>query len=89
MPTVHHLKTWPQYFKLMQLGLKTFEFRRDDRNFRQGDLLILQEWEPDVVTVDAGRFTGRIFKCVVRLVLRDVPGMPEGYCIMQVERDHR
>lgn len=44
----HELKVWPQYGDALQSGLKTFEFRRDDRTpgFEVGDVLRLREWRP-------------------------------------------
>lgn len=44
-PTIHALKTWPRFFELVISGRKTFEVRRDDRDFKPGDTLLLQEWE--------------------------------------------
>jgi hypothetical protein len=43
----HMLKSWPEYFDAVQRGEKTFEVRRADRDFRVGDVLCLQRWEPD------------------------------------------
>lgn len=40
----HKLKTWPEFFKHIWSGEKTFELRKDDRGFRAGDTLRLQEW---------------------------------------------
>ena len=44
--TTHELKTWPQYFAATDEGRKTVEVRRNDRDFRVGDLLVLMEYEP-------------------------------------------
>lgn len=44
---VHSLKTWPEYFQAIDSGLKTFEIRRDDREYNVGDLLNLREWDAD------------------------------------------
>lgn len=44
---IHELKTWPQYFKRIDDGSKTFEIRRNDRGFQQGDTLRLREYNPD------------------------------------------
>jgi hypothetical protein len=43
---IHHLKTWPSYFQAIDRGEKTFEVRRNDRDYQPGDTLILQEWDP-------------------------------------------
>ena len=38
----HKLKTLPKYFNAVMTGEKTFEVRKDDRNFQVGDYLLLQ-----------------------------------------------
>ena len=43
---VHDLKTWPRQFRHVRDGLKTFEVRRNDRDYREGDLVILREYVP-------------------------------------------
>lgn len=52
--TTHVLKTWPAYFQAIADGAKTFEIRRNDRDYQTGDLLRLVEWDPDT-----GAATGR------------------------------
>lgn len=42
----HVLKTWPGPFAAVRDGLKTFEWRRDDRGYEVGDVLRLREWDP-------------------------------------------
>lgn len=42
----HDLKTLPEYYKDVASGLKTFELRRNDRNFQVGDTLLLREFVP-------------------------------------------
>lgn len=41
----HTLKTLPQYFQAVWIGDKTFEIRKNDRNFQERDEVVLQEWE--------------------------------------------
>jgi len=50
----HDLKTWPEYFTPVALGLKTFEIRKNDRNFAVGDTLRLYEYDP-VTKQSSGR----------------------------------
>ncbi|MFA5381985.1 MAG: DUF3850 domain-containing protein [Candidatus Micrarchaeia archaeon] len=45
---VHSLKTWPEFFQLTLNGKKKFELRRNDRDYRVGDELLLKEWDPEV-----------------------------------------
>lgn len=46
MNAVHELKIWPQYYFQVASGMKTFEYRENDRNFQKGDKVILKEWDP-------------------------------------------
>ena len=78
----HRLKCWPEYFRLIFLGRKTFEFRPDDRDpaFEVEDTLILEEWDPQTA-----EYTGRILRCVVLHISRPGPfPVPDGYCIMSL-----
>lgn len=40
----HHLKTKPEYFQAVINGKKPFEIRYNDRGFKQGDRVILEEY---------------------------------------------
>jgi hypothetical protein len=42
----HELKIWPQYFHHVATGAKTFEVRKNDRGFQNGDQVVLREWDP-------------------------------------------
>lgn len=42
----HELKTLPKYFRAVLENKKTFEVRKNDRDFKVGDILILKEWTP-------------------------------------------
>jgi ASC-1-like (ASCH) protein len=49
---IHDLKLLPQFFKAVEEGKKKFEIRKNDRNFHEGDTVILHEWS------DAKGYTG-------------------------------
>ncbi|MEE1897096.1 DUF3850 domain-containing protein [Flavobacterium rakeshii] len=42
----HELKTLPEYFEAVHNGTKNFEVRKNDRDFKLGDTLILKEFIP-------------------------------------------
>jgi hypothetical protein len=82
----HELKSWPEFFDPVFKGEKTFELRRNDRDYRPGDLLILREWEPR----EGGKYSGRAFHALVTYVLtgagigcvEPLKGLALGYCIL-------
>lgn len=72
----HYLKCETEYFQEIERGKKKFELRINDRNFKVGDMVYLQE------TVN-GVHTGRELPSVeIQYVLYGGKyGLPEGYCI--------
>jgi len=77
---VHELKCWPPYFGDVLSGVKTFEYRKDDRHFSPGDILLLKEWLPQTE-----KYTGReVSVDVVYTVLGGQFGIPKGYCILGI-----
>lgn len=74
----HTLKTDSCYFQEVASGNKTFELRKNDRNFQPGDTLILQEY-------DGKQFTGREISCDVPYVFPGGQfGLSEDYCILSI-----
>jgi ASC-1-like (ASCH) protein len=57
---VHELKCWPEYFIPIRQGRKTFEVRVADRDFQEGDFLLLKEYVPNEYpnVAEPGRYTG-------------------------------
>lgn len=41
----HMLKILPEYYQEILSGRKTYELRLNDRNYKEGDKLILKEWD--------------------------------------------
>ncbi len=50
--TVHELKILPEYFAAIVSGEKRFEIRKNDRNYKVGDILRLMKYEDDNFTGD-------------------------------------
>lgn len=44
--TIHELRSWPDEFDAIASGEKKADFRKNDRGFAEGDLIILQEYVP-------------------------------------------
>lgn len=88
---VHELKTDPVPFQAVKDGLKRFEYRKDDRGFEVGDILVLHETNYSAALMAEGRplgYTGRILRRRVDYIMRgnDFPGMgiPPGFCVMSI-----
>jgi hypothetical protein len=78
---VHTLKTWPEYFTHIVNGIKTFEVRKNDRDFKVGDILRLEEWNPET-----GLFTSRYCtKEVIYLLNGGQFGIKKGYVVMGLQ----
>jgi len=75
----HKLKTISPFFEDVQNGIKTFEIRKDDRNFQVGDTLELYHWD-DVYNDYTGYWVTR----TVTYILRDDRFLPPGYCCMSI-----
>jgi hypothetical protein len=63
VPKTHNLKIYPQYFEEVLTGNKTFEIRRNDRNFLVGDTVVLQEFNRGV-----GEYTGREIEVIITYI---------------------
>lgn len=81
---VHILKTWPEPFQAVWDGLKPWEYRRNDRDYQVGDILLLEEWDNE-----KKQFTVREIKAMVAYVLNEGFGLPEGFIIMSLSETER
>lgn len=59
---VHVLKTDAPLWEHVASGRKNFDVRRGDRDFCEGDIVVLEEWA-------AGKFTGQLCKRMITYVL--------------------
>lgn len=77
---VHDLKTHPDPFAAVLDGRKRFEYRRNDRGFGVGDVLVLREWDPD-----RDAYTGREIRARVHYIARDPAfGVPDGFAVLSI-----
>lgn len=51
--TEHDLKIWPEYFSQMIQG-RRWELRRNDRDYKTGDMIVLRKWSPEVKKYEDG-----------------------------------
>ena len=89
----HVLKSWPEFFERVLEGTKTFELRRNDRDFQVGDVLLLREWIPPAVrckpggAIVAGSYTGREIYARVVYSLAHADGLDLGFVILGIVVD--
>ncbi len=84
----HKLKTLSEYFEAIGRGDKTFEIRKDDRGFKVGDTLILQEFLPPGPHsfLSNGDYTGREIHVKVTYKMPGGKlGLDSSYCIMGIK----
>lgn len=79
---IHELKTLEKYFEEVLIGIKTFEIRKNDRDFKKGDTLILKEWDSFRET-----FTGRELARTVTYVFEGGSfGLAKGFVVMAIQQ---
>lgn len=74
---VHEVKLAAMYYDDVKAGKKTFELRKNDRNYKEGDKLHMLEFKD-------GRHTGRTISADIVYLLEEYTGLTEGYCILGI-----
>ncbi len=77
---IHELKILPNYFEEVIYGAKTFEVRKNDRDFKVGDLLALNEYD-----AEKKEYTGNSCLVYVDYILKDDNYCKSGYVIMSIK----
>lgn len=75
--TIHELKTWPTYFEATIENRKHFELRKNDRDYKVGDILHLREYN-----IEHHQYTGREFWLRVTYILDHGQWLKPGYVCM-------
>jgi ASC-1-like (ASCH) protein len=80
---VHELKLWCEFYEDVRSGDKSFEIRKNDRDYQTGDTLILNEFD-----YDSDDYTGRWMQATVKYVLLGGSfGLHEDYVVMAISID--
>ena len=72
---IHQIRLASMYFDDVVSGKKSFELRKNDRGYKEGDFLEMMEFKD-------GKNTGRTVRVLVTYLLDDYTGLEDGYCIM-------
>lgn len=73
----HEVKIVASYYEDVVSGKKSFELRKNDRGYKQGDSLKMLEFKD-------GKHTGRTIDADIIYMLEDYTGLTEGYCILGI-----
>lgn len=78
----HELKILPKWYADVESEKKNFEIRVNDRNYKVGDTLILQEY-------DKGNYTGREITRKIQYIYQGngAYGLSEEYCILGLDQE--
>lgn len=86
---IHVLKTDPEHFSESMNGNKSCELRLDDRNYQNGDYLMLRETRYNHYNMSAGmplKYTGRFILAKITNKFYDVSlGLHIGWCLLSIK----
>ncbi len=77
---IHALKQSTEYFGDVISGKKTFEVRKNDRPYKVGDLLALNEYDAKKQS-----YTGNSCLCYIDYILNDSEYCKDGYVVMSIK----
>lgn len=88
-PFVHRLKTDPLVFEDVLSKSKSFEIRKNDRDFQVNDVLVLLETKYSGEEMSLGmplEYTGRAIQALVTYILKGpIYGLKKDWCIMSID----
>lgn len=73
----HELKLHPRYFLRKAQGIKTFEIRKNDRDFQVGDTVIYKEYDSEIGWPDHGVYDTLV--CEITYI--STFEQKDGYCV--------
>ena len=86
---IHYLKCWPEHFDQTVKGLKPFEVRKNDRDYRVGDQVVMYEWDPkEAKGREAEGYSGREVRGNITCILDGSSfkgSLGDGYVVLGVE----
>jgi hypothetical protein len=85
---VYNVKSWVPFFQAFKTGAKKHDMRDlKDRNYKVGDILVLEEYDPF-----KGEYTGDAMRMKITYITsRDTPcafssaALDNNYCILSLE----
>jgi hypothetical protein len=79
---IHEIKIQEEYFDKVLKGIKSFEVRKNDRDYLAGQEVVLREYN-----VKTKLYTGRILHREITYVYRnEIGGLENGYCVFGLKK---
>ena len=78
---IHAVKSYPEYYAAALKGRKPFEVRSNDRDYKVGDFLAINEYNPD-----SKEYTGKCFLVVIMYILNDPQYCKPGFAVLGIRR---
>lgn len=86
--TIHHVKSWAHFYDAIELGLKTHDLRKNDRDYKVGDTLVLQRYDNirgcytgEELPVEVTYITSKTVPCAFSSAV-----LPADYAILSIQR---
>ena len=78
---LHFIKLDEKYIDAVETGIKTFELRKNDRNYKVNDIIIFIDKNNKIIFNDA------FYR--ITYILKDVPkyGLKRGFCILGIVKE--
>jgi hypothetical protein len=83
----HEVKSWLHFYEAIKAGKKMHDLRKDDRNYKVGDIVVLKEYDNI-----CGFYTGEQIEAEITYITnRTVPCafssavLESGYCILSLK----
>lgn len=77
---IHYLKIWPEYFEPLRIKQKSFDVRKNDRDFKKGDMVVFEEWDPATKA-----YTGQSCIRFIKYMIQGIFGLPKEICVLGIE----
>ena len=86
----HKIKILLEYANAILEGRKSFEIRKNDRDYKEGDLITFNVIEKDdkgnIKEIPSHLLTKRTYQITYVLESKDFPeGIPLGYCVFSIK----
>lgn len=79
---IHTLKIFRCYLKDIERGKKTWEIRKNDRDFKEGDIIHFVDQDSE----EFFEYPDNLFRITYILQNINEYGLQEGYCIFSIEK---